>query len=112
MFGSMASLVFGAALLLPVADTVPRFNVEASCRAAAKMGEGLDARLPKCLDDEQRARSQLEADWSKYSRSLREGCITTATAGGEPSYVELLECLIMEGDAAKMQKRSPGDSRL
>lgn len=104
MLGSLALLAFGASLLLPVSDRVPSFNVEPSCRAAAKMGESLDARLPQCLRDEQEARQKLEADWLSYTAGIRQECIASTNAGGEPSYVELLECMIMARDAKQIER--------
>ena len=111
MFIPLSSLVLGAALLLPVADGVPRFNVEPGCRATASIGDGLDASLSICQADEQSAKAQLEADWSKYSRRLHEICTTLTTTGGFPSYVELLECLIIGQEAQKLEKAQSGDAK-
>jgi hypothetical protein len=45
-----------------VADSVPSWDVTASCRGAAQAGYQQDSKenLKRCLDTEQRAREQLE----------------------------------------------------
>ena len=55
---------------------------------------------------EQAARSQLEKDWSQYSKAQHSQCDGLVTTGGAPSYVELLTCLEM----AKQAKEVPEDS--
>ena len=104
MIAPLSSLALAATLLMPIADTVPHFDVEPGCRSVGQMGESLNARLPRCLDDEKSARSQLEREWTQYARNLRQECTGAATAGGSPSYVELLECLMMQRDAEKMER--------
>jgi hypothetical protein len=108
MFPSISSLAVGATLLLAVADNVPNLNVDPSCRAAAKMGNNLDASLRQCLADENGARAQLEKEWTQFSAALRERCVATTRSGGDPSYVEVLVCLQMGRDAAQMERASPG----
>ena len=105
MFPSALSLALGGALL--VADGVPTLDVEAGCRAAAKMGDSLslDESLRQCLSDEKSARSELEKQWSQFPPALRQRCVDTTETGGDPSYVEVLVCLQMGRDAAQMEKR-------
>jgi hypothetical protein len=110
MFPSPIPLAIGAALLQAVADNVPTLNVEAGCRAAAKMGDSLslDTTLRQCLADETSARDQLMKQWAQFSPALRERCIATTETGGDPSYVEILVCLQMGQDAAQMDRSSSG----
>ncbi len=108
MFPALASLALGAALLVAVVDKVPTLDVEPGCRAAAKMGDSLDATLRQCMADETSARTELEKDWTQYSVALRERCVATTRSGGGPSYVEVLVCLQMGRDAAEMEKSSTG----
>ena len=108
MFPSLASLALGAGLLVVVVDKVPTLDVEPGCRAAAKMGDSLDATLRQCMADETSARTELEQGWAQYSVALRERCVATTRSGGSPSYVEVLVCLQMGRDAAEMEKSSTG----
>lgn len=109
MFTPLASLAVAATLLLPVSDAIPYFNVQPSCRGAAAAGDGLDATLRQCLQDEEEARKELVSDWAKYPARFHRDCAVAASAGGDPSYVEMIECLIMTRDAAEMRKQHPKD---
>jgi hypothetical protein len=93
-----------------VADNVPSLDVEAGCRAAAKMGDelSLETSLRRCLADERSARAQLEKQWAQFPPALRRRCVATTEAGGNPSYVEVLVCLQMGQDATRMDKSSSG----
>ena len=106
MFPSLSSVALGATLLLAVADDVPALNVEPGCRAAARMGDRLnsDASLRQCLADEKGAREELEKEWAQFSPALRQRCVATTYSGGSSSYVEVLVCLQMARDAAKLDK--------
>ena len=46
-----------------------------------------------CVNDETRARSQLERQWPQLPTSAKGRCTQEANLGGSPSYVELLTCL-------------------
>jgi hypothetical protein len=104
MFAKLSSLALGASLLLPVADAVPKLNFEPTCRAAAKAGEALDARFSRCMAEEEKARDKLHTEWAKFPASTRSSCASMASGSGIQSYVELLTCLEIERDAAKMEK--------
>ena len=97
MFPSALFFALGGALL--VADGIPTLDVEAGCRAAAKMGGSLslDASLRQCLSDENSARSELDRKWSQFPPALRQQCVATTVTGGDPSYVEVLVCLQIGG---------------
>jgi hypothetical protein len=108
MFPSAVLLALGGTLL--VAEGVPALNVEPGCRAAAKMGDrlSLDTSLRQCLADEKSARDELEKEWTQFPLALRERCVATTETGGNPGYVEVLVCLQMGRDAARMGKPSDG----
>ena len=110
MFPSLSSVALGATLLLAVADDIPALNVEPSCRAAARMGDrlSLDASLRQCLADEKGAREELEKEWAQFPPALRQRCVATTHSGGDPSYVEVLVCLQMARDAAKLDESTTG----
>jgi len=105
MFPSAVLFALGGALL--VADGVPTLDIEAGCRAAAKMGDSLslDESLRQCLSDERSAHNELDKQWSQFPPALRQRCVATTETGGDPSYVEVLVCLQMGVDAAQMEKR-------
>jgi hypothetical protein len=59
-------IILTATQIVMIADSVPKFDVERTCRAAAVSGvPGRDS--TSCQRDEQDARSKLEQDWSRYS---------------------------------------------
>jgi len=105
MYASAVLFALGGALL--VADGVPTLDIEAGCRAAAKMGDSLslDESLRQCLSDERSAHNELDKQWSQFPPALRQRCVATTETGGDPSYVEVLVCLQMGVDAAQMEKR-------
>jgi hypothetical protein len=110
MFPSLSSLALGSALLLTAADQVPTLNVESGCRAAARMGDklSLEASLRRCLADETGAREELEREWTHFAPALRQRCVATTQSGGDQSYVEVLVCLQMGRDAAKLDEATTG----
>ena len=110
MFPSASLLALAGTLLLTVADKVPGLDVESSCRAAAKMGDrlSLDTSLRLCLADEKGAREELDREWTQFSPALRQRCVATTQSGGDPSYVEVLVCLQMGRDAARLDEATTG----
>ena len=101
-------IILTATQIVLVADSVPKFDVERTCRAAVAVA-GLPGRdSASCQREEQDARSKLEKDWSQYSAAQQKECDGLVTTGGAPSYVELLTCLEM----AKQAKELPEDSKM
>ena len=82
-------------------DTVPTFDVKATCEGEAD--DKLDIVDPpavqSCMDQENSARQELENLWSTFPASLRRDCAESEQVGGYPSYVDLLDCL-QEGQTA------------
>jgi hypothetical protein len=100
-------IVLTATQIVLAADSVPKFDVERTCRAAEVTGlPGRDSAA--CQRDEQDARSKLEKDWSQYGAAQRNECDGLVTKGGAPSYVELLTCL----ELAKQAKELPEDAKM
>ena len=110
MFPSLSSLALGSTLVLAVADQVPILDVERGCRAAARAGDrlSLDTSLRQCLVDERGAREELEKEWAHFSPALRQRCVATTQSGGDSSYVEVLVCLQMGRDAARLDEATTG----
>jgi hypothetical protein len=97
-------LLIGAHLTIAVADPVPSFNVEPSCRQAASGDIGIKQDFTACLDDEKGAREQLVKEWSEFTPADRSLCTRLSTTGGAPTYTELLTCLEISRDARKLPK--------
>lgn len=95
---SISVLIVGSQLLVPVADTVPKFDVARSCKLdlAATAGLSVGQSLKSCVNDEQKARRQLGSLWSKMPGLQKESCVGQEAVGGTPSYVSLLTCLQMD----------------
>lgn len=94
------------ALLMPfavaVSDVVPNFNVEPSCKGGLD-SPGLNERYSRCIAQEGEARRTLETSWAQYPAGDRTTCTDTARMG-TPSYVQLLTCLELARDAARLKK--------
>ncbi|WP_097673967.1 hypothetical protein [Bradyrhizobium sp. C9] len=83
-----------------VAKAVPTFDIARECRSES----GPEISLERCTQDEERARSQLQIQWTQFAARDRSICTQETTADGSGSYVELLICLEMARDA-KTQPR-------
>ncbi len=104
-----ASLLMVALLVSPaVAADVPSFDVTPSCRAAAAAAGATQDRLQTCLASEQRARKAAERQWNDFAPADRDLCARTASAGGMPTYTELVTCLEMARDT----KNPPSEETL
>ena len=113
---AVAAIAARSQLLTPVAEGVPKYNVEATCRksvqADREMGLDLPQSFDKCMSDENSAQQQLGPIWSNYSPTIRAQCEGEATAAGDVSYVDLLTCLQMtDGSATTSASALKGASR-
>lgn len=77
------------------ADEVPRYNIEATCRAAPALAGGAGNVDRDCLRDEAQALTQVEQQWAGFDAHRRDTCAQETRIGGPPSYVALLTCLQM-----------------
>jgi hypothetical protein len=80
---------------------VPTLDVNASCKAAARRAKPVGD-LRSCLRAEHQARRQLERDWASFRDADKTACGKQSTAGGLPTYTELITCLEMVRDARKL----------
>jgi hypothetical protein len=101
MPGLLPILLVGSNLLL-VADRVPEFNVEPSCRAATTASAMANRDENACKADENKARGQLEQSWAQYTPTQRNHCAQLSTLGGPASYVELATCLELAKAASEL----------
>ena len=92
--GALAGSIVTAA-----ADNPPKFNVQPGCKAAAAINQEMDLAVSQdyksCMADEDSARQQLDQSWSSYSATDKRRCVGQTEDGGMPSYVEVLECLLV-----------------
>ncbi|MEH2523955.1 MULTISPECIES: hypothetical protein [unclassified Bradyrhizobium] len=94
---SISMIVLSSQLVMPVADSVPKFDIARSCKldVAATVGLSVDQSLKSCINDEQKAKQQLASRWSKFPAPSRVSCVSQESIGGTPSYVSLQTCLQM-----------------
>jgi hypothetical protein len=108
-----AAFVFGAHLLLPVAERVPVLNIDPVCEGIARQGgrsfhdPEIAKQKRRCMQSEQEVRAQLVKLWSTFSERDKRACIAEATTGGEASYTELLTCLQMAHDVRNLKNGPP-----
>lgn len=89
---------------IPVADAIPKLEVEKECRFEGGSSQMFD----RCMHDENEAQGEIQAMWPNVPVADRNACVSEATGGGYQSYIELLTCLEMARDVAKLEK---SDSR-
>lgn len=101
-------LTFAATPVLSraAAQGIPAFKMEELCHkivaaAAPVMGGTPTVTFDECMKDEQDDRDLLIKEWPGFTATERKSCISAATAGGEPSYTELIGCL---ENAQKLRK--------
>jgi hypothetical protein len=94
----------------PVADSVPSWDLTASCRAAGTAGfsQTPSERVTSCLASEQRTREELNKYWSTYPAEDRIGCVKSLTFS--PTYTELVTCLEMRRDVRVLRGPKPADT--
>jgi len=114
MLIQFSMIVLASQLVIAVADGVPQFNIERGCKvdsaSAFDPSAGMSATIKRCVDDEQRAKGHLEAQWSGFIASDRVMCVGATVVNKSdaaeipPSYVDLLTCLQDQQLARKLRK--------
>jgi hypothetical protein len=110
MLVPVSIMILTSQLVIAIADNVPKFDIARECKvdsaAAFDPNAGMSATIKRCMDDEQRAKDQLETQWSGFTNADRKLCVgmTTDDSGTPPSYVELNTCLQDQQFARKMPK--------
>jgi hypothetical protein len=103
MMPVLPAIAIGAVVL--VADQVPKLNFMPSCRQAAEGILGVKGSVDACVRSETEARDQAAKQWSEFSAADRASCTRLTTLGGTGgTYTELLTCLEMKRDAARLPK--------
>jgi hypothetical protein len=84
---------------------VPSYNIQAVCRQAAAIPEahlfetGGPDTTKRCVDNENRARQQLDERWAQFKAADRAMCAGASSSGPvNPTYTELITCLEMTRD--------------
>ena len=109
--------VFTAAVLLTlsanvgVAQGLPNFDIEGTCRAAQPLSPEDRDPYQGCMKDERVARTELQSGWAQFEAENRNTCVEETGIGGYPSYVEVLSCLQMfnGSPSSTLRPRRRGD---
>jgi hypothetical protein len=102
----VAALSLASQLFVTVADKPPILDIEPSCRAAARANVVPGRNEDSCRASERAAHDQLATQWAQFAPTDRRLCSDLSTAGGSPSYVELLSCLEMRRDAREIARQA------
>jgi hypothetical protein len=99
-----AAALFALSLAAPAfaADGVPRLNVGPTCRPLDPSDKTVQIDTERCLRTENDAREQLVRQWADFPAADRVLCTQTATLTNMASYVDLITCLEMKRDVAKL----------
>src|SRR5882757_9770791 len=107
MFRLIALAVTGLSVTglvaLAAAEPVPNINPEPSCRSAAARAKPV-GNIEICMHTERLARDHLVRRWGEFTAADKATCIPLATAGGTPTYTELLTCLELRRDARLLRE--------
>ena len=101
--GATGATIVVATHSIAFAGGPPELDVRTSCKAAAFGAVATERGTQACLKDERTAKDTLAKDWSNFSPIIRTQCVGMNRTGGPPSYVELLVCLEVMRDAAKIE---------
>jgi hypothetical protein len=100
----IATLVAAAFVTAAHAGDVPTLDTKLTCHPiGGDLSLGIDT--DHCFKIEQEARDQVTRQWVDFPAADRTLCTQTATMGGTASYVELITCLEMKRDVAKLPDR-------
>jgi len=98
----IATLGIAAALVTAAhAAEVPKLDVSRVCLPIGG-DKTLQIDTARCFKTEQEAHDQLTRKWMDFPAADRTLCTQTATTGGTASYVELITCLELKRDVAKL----------
>jgi len=82
--------------VIGVAESVPRFNLDAICAPDGMRGPDV------CVKSEIAARDDLAKQWAQFPAADRARCVQLATMSKMPSYVQVITCLEMARDARQI----------
>lgn len=97
-----------ALLALPAgparADAVPKLDIERTCKSANQVSVSDNASEEGCLRSEREAKRTAEQQWDTYQPAAKRQCEAQFTAGGYPSYVEMVTCLELASGTVPAQQ--------
>src|SRR4030095_3701641 len=103
MFPVLPAIAIGATVL--VADPVPKLDFTPSCRASADGILGVKQDIDSCVQSENAARDEVTKQCNSFSPAARASCTRLTTMSGSGgTYTELVTCLEMKRDSAKLPK--------
>lgn len=90
-------------------DAPPKLDIESTCKSAQRAQASIsdNASLEGCLRSERGAHDDLKKNWGKFPGAAKTQCSQQFTAGGSPSYVELLTCLELASGTVPSQGQDP-----
>jgi hypothetical protein len=100
-------LLLASAVGANATDRVPEYNINPTCAAlqSAEVASIGGRNVEVCRRTELQAREQLQRQWAQFTAADRSRCIETSSAGGIPSYVELITCLEIARDVRALRDR-------
>ena len=102
MIPVLPAIAISAAVL--VADQVPKLDFTPSCRASADGILGVKQDIDSCIQSENAARDEATKQWNSFSAADRASCTRLTTMSGSGTYTELITCLEMKRESAKLPK--------
>lgn len=88
-----ASALCIAATVPATGQQAPQFDARPGCLAGAASGVSNRPDVDACMQSEQRARDEMNAQWDKFAAGDKTRCVAKTHMGGPPSYIEVLTCL-------------------
>jgi len=114
MFLPFAPMLVGMHVLVATAGSVPRIDIEKTCRASEKTikrvfgDSGISNVFESCMASEKATLQQLIKDWGTYPAAAKLRCVQPSVY--MPNYTEWITCLEMERDVRKMRLENPNPS--
>lgn len=70
----------------------PSFDIDRICKRAQAAADS-DATRAGCRQSEESALTELKGKWTRTPEPIRASCHGQTMIGGQPSYVDLIECI-------------------
>lgn len=105
---ALLPIILTASHVLLAADSVPKFDVERTCRPAAEAAVLPGRDSAACQRDERDARVKLERDWARYNAAQKRQCAGFAASRTELRGVAYLPgtCKTNPGTATRFESRN------
>ena len=88
-----------------LAEDVPHLDIAPVCRMIAKGIYGDQSNVDSCMRTEADNRQRLAQEWNEFPAADRASCLSLTKMGGVGgTYTELMICLEMSRDVAKLHR--------